>query len=47
LLVIIGVTGEGKKELVAISDGLRESTDSWLELLRELSAVDYPSSRVR
>jgi transposase-like protein len=38
LLVIIGVTAEGKKELVAIDDGLRESTDSWLEVLRDLKA---------
>ncbi len=38
LLVIIGVTPEGKKELVAIGDGLRESTESWLEVLRDLKA---------
>ena len=38
LLVIIGVTAEGKKELVTIGDGLRESTASWLEVLRELKA---------
>lgn len=38
LLVIIGVTPEGKKELVAIDDGLRESTESWLEVLRDLKA---------
>jgi len=38
LLVIIGVTAEGKKELVAIGDGLRESTASWLEVLRDLKA---------
>jgi putative transposase len=36
LLVIIGVTAEGKKELVTIGDGLRESTESWLEVLRDL-----------
>jgi putative transposase len=38
LLVIIGVTAEGKKELVTIGDGLRKSTASWLEVLRELKA---------
>ena len=38
LLVIIGVTAEGKKELVSIGDGLRESTESWLEVLRDLKA---------
>ena len=38
LLVIIGVTAEGKKELVSVSDGLRESNASWLEILRDLQA---------
>lgn len=38
LLVIIGVTPEGKKELVTIGDGLRESKESWLEVLRDLAA---------
>ena len=36
LLVIIGVTADGAKEWVAISDGLRESTESWLDILRDL-----------
>jgi putative transposase len=36
LLVIIGVTPEGKKEWVAISDGFRESTESWLDVLRDI-----------
>jgi putative transposase len=35
LLVIIGVTADGTKEWVAISDGLRESTASWLDVLRD------------
>jgi transposase-like protein len=38
LLVIIGVNEQGKKEVVAINDGLRESTQSWLELLRDLNS---------
>jgi len=33
LLVIIGVTEHGHKELVAVEDGFRESTASWEELL--------------
>ena len=33
LLVIIGVTEHGRKELVAVEDGFRESTASWEELL--------------
>jgi putative transposase len=35
-LVIVGVRADGTKELVAIGDGERESTDSWAELLRDL-----------
>lgn len=38
LLVIIGVTEHGHKELVAVEDGHRESEGSWLELLRDLKA---------
>ena len=33
ILVLMGATPEGKKELIAISDGYRESTQSWRELL--------------
>jgi putative transposase len=35
-LVIVGVRADGTKELVAVSDGTRESTDDWAELLRDL-----------
>jgi transposase-like protein len=38
LLVIIGATADGRKELVAIADGFRESADSWRSLLRELKS---------
>jgi transposase-like protein len=38
LLVIIGVTPEGKKERVAIGDWYRESKASWQELLLDLKA---------
>ena len=34
LLVMIGVRAYGRKELVALTDGYRESTESWAELLR-------------
>jgi len=34
-LVIIGVRADGKKELVALADGHRESTESWAALLRD------------
>ena len=36
LLVIIGATPEGKKELVGLIDGVRESSQSWKELLLDL-----------
>jgi putative transposase len=36
LLVIIGATPEGKKELVGLNDGVRESAQSWRELLLDL-----------
>jgi putative transposase len=35
-LVIVGVRSDGTKELVSISDGHRESTESWLDVLRDL-----------
>ena len=36
LLVIIGVTETGDKELLAVEGGYRESKDSWLAVLRSL-----------
>ena len=36
LLVIMGATAEGEKELIAVIDGYRESKQSWLELLLDL-----------
>ena len=38
LLVIIGVTPDGRKERVAIGDGYRESKQSWKEILLDLKA---------
>jgi len=38
LLVVMGTTPEGKKELVAVQDGYRESEQSWKELLLDLKA---------
>ncbi|TME24635.1 MAG: IS256 family transposase [Chloroflexi bacterium] len=35
-LVLIGVRADGRKELVAVGDGFRESADSWAEVLRDL-----------
>ena len=36
ILVIIGATADGRKELVAVHDGVRESEQSWKEVLLEL-----------
>jgi len=38
ILVLIGATAEGKKELIAIADGYRESKQSWRELLLSVKA---------
>lgn len=35
LLVMIGVRADGRKELVALTDGFRESSESWADLLRD------------
>lgn len=35
LLVVMGATDEGKKELLGIYSGFRESIESWAELLRD------------
>jgi len=37
-LVLVGVRPDGRKELVAVVDGYREDTQSWLDLLRDLRA---------
>ena len=45
LLVIVGVTAHGRKELVAVEDGHRESEASWKELLtglRERGLTESP-----
>jgi len=36
LLVLMGATADGKKELIAVVDGYRESEQSWYELLIDL-----------
>jgi putative transposase len=36
LLVVIGATADGRKELVAVEDGIRESEQSWKDLLLNL-----------
>ena len=47
-LVIVGVRPDGSKELIALADGYREDTESWLDLLRGLKqrGLDGPSLAV-
>ncbi len=38
ILVVMGATEDGRKELLAVQDGYRESKDSWRDVLRDLKA---------
>jgi putative transposase len=38
ILVLLGATSEGKKELIAVADGYRESEQSWKALLLDVKA---------
>jgi len=38
ILVLMGATADGKKELIAVEDGFRESEQSWLGLLLDCKA---------
>jgi len=38
ILVLMGATADGKKELIAVADGYRESEQSWKELLLDCKA---------
>ena len=42
-LVVVGARPDGTKELIAVADGYRESTDSWAELLRSLRDRGLPA----
>jgi transposase-like protein len=42
ILVLMGSTPSGEKELIAIQDGYRESEQSWLELLLDLKQRGLP-----
>ncbi len=45
-LVIIGVRPDGSKEVVALEDGYRESTESWKTLLRDLKRRGLPAPKL-
>jgi putative transposase len=38
ILVLLGATADGRKELIAIADGYRESEQSWMELLLDVKS---------
>lgn len=38
ILVILGATADGKKELIAVADGFRESEQSWKEVLLDVKS---------
>jgi putative transposase len=44
ILVVMGATRDGSKELIAVQDGYRESEQSWFELLQDLKqrGLDVP-----
>jgi transposase-like protein len=46
LLVVIGVRADGTKELLAVEDGYRESSESWACVLRDLKARDMSEPRL-
>jgi transposase-like protein len=47
LLVMIGVRADGRKELVALADGYRESAESWADLLRDCARTASATLAVR
>jgi transposase-like protein len=45
-LTIVGVRSDGTKEVIALEDGYRESTESWATLLRDLKRRGLPAPRL-
>jgi transposase-like protein len=42
-LVVVGVLPNGRKEVIALEDGYRESTESWASVLRDLKRRGMPA----
>jgi transposase-like protein len=42
-LVVVGVLPDGRKEVIALEDGYRESAESWASLLRDLKRRGMPT----
>src|SRR5260370_41271455 len=47
ILVLMGATADGKKELIALRDGVRESEQSWKALLSDCRARAIVSAPTR
>ncbi len=45
-LTVIGVRADGTKEVIALEDGYRESTESWKTLLRDLKRRGLPAPKL-
>ena len=45
-LVLVGVLPDGHKEVIALEDGYRESTESWATLLRDLKQRGLPPPKL-
>ena len=45
-LTLVGVLPDGSKEVVALEDGYRESTESWKTLLRDLKQRGMPAPKL-
>jgi putative transposase len=45
-LVLVGVLPDGTKEVITLEDGYRESTESWLSLLRDLKRRGMPAPKL-
>jgi transposase-like protein len=46
LLVLLGVRPDGSKELIAVGDGLRESSEAWADLLRDCARRGMPAPKL-
>ena len=47
VLVVVGVRADGTKELIAMADGYRESSESWASLLRDCGTAGLRDCRRR
>jgi putative transposase len=45
-LVLVGARTDGTKEIIALEDGYRESTESWLSLLRDVQRRGMPAPKL-